>query len=104
MSYWPQLIYLDAKHPAEVVDYPLDFAGWLVGAETLTGTPSVTVDAGITLTPAGKAAPAILGSRVVFWLGGGTHAQTYRLQVAVSTSGGRELVVDASLQVVDPTP
>ena len=104
MPYLPQLIELDAKHPAEVVDYPLDFRDWLVGSETLAGSPSVAVSAGITLTPAGKAAPAVIGTKVVFWLGGGVHGQDYRIQVAVSTSGGRDLVADASLTVIDPTP
>lgn len=104
MFYQPQLVQLEAKHPGEIVDYTLDFVRWLVGTETLSGSPSVSVSAGITLTPDGRAAPAIVGSKVVFWLGGGVHGQTYVVQVAVTTSGGRALVADAAILVTDPTP
>jgi hypothetical protein len=103
MQYYPRLIALDAKHPSDVVDYPLNCAPWLADAETLSSV-AVTVGAGLTLTPSGTSPPAISGALVVFWIGGGTSGQTYNVQVTLTTSGGRTLVVDASIAVTDPTP
>jgi hypothetical protein len=103
MQYYPRLIALEGKHPAEVVDYALACAEWLADAETLSSV-AVTVAAGLTLTPAGTTAPAISGTNVVFWVGGGSNSQTYNVQVTLTTSGGRTLVVDAAIAVTDPTP
>lgn len=104
MSYLPRAVELEGKHPSEILDYALDFAGWLVGAETLASISSVTVATGLTLTPSGKPTPAIAGTEVVFWVSAGTHGQTYAVEVVVVTSGGRTLVADASIAVIDPTP
>jgi hypothetical protein len=104
MTYVPRLVELDGKHPLEVVDYPLEFDDQLVGAETISAITSVTVTTGLTLTPSGKPSPAISGDAVVFWVGGGTHGETYTVQVVITTSGGRTLVADASITVTDPTP
>ena len=103
MSYSPRVVVLEGKHPSEVVDYALDFDDWLVGAETLSAITSVTVGSGITLGSGGQA-PAISGTTVVFWLSGGTTGTTYAIEVIVTTSGGRTLVVDCQITVTDPTP
>jgi hypothetical protein len=102
MSYSPRLVVLEGKHPAEVVDYALDFAGWLVGAETLATLTSCTATTGLTVAGS-PTAPAISGDTVVFWLSGGTSGTTYRVEVVVVTSGGRTLVADAEITVTDPT-
>jgi len=102
MSYTPRPIVLEGKHPSEVVDYSLDFAGWLVGAETLSAITSVTPGSGITL--GGSPPPAISGTTVVWWLSGGTTGTTYAVEVIVTTSGGRTLVADCQITITDPSP
>lgn len=102
MSYSPRLVVLEGKHPAEVVDYALDFAGWLVGEETLATLTSCTATTGLTV--GSSPAAAISGDTVVFWLTGGTSGTTYQVAVVVVTSGGRTLVADAEITVTDPTP
>ena len=105
MTYTPRLVELEGKHPSEVVDYALDFADWLVGAETLSSITSCTATAGITVAAgATPPAPAISGTTVVFWLSGGTTGTAYDVAVVVVTSGGRTLVADARITVTDPTP
>jgi hypothetical protein len=94
---------MEGKHPSEILDYSLDYDDWLVGSETLS-TVAVTVASGLTLTPSGKPAPAISGTLVTFWVGGGTHGQSYAIEITTTTSGGRTLVADASITVTDPTP
>lgn len=103
MSYSPRAVELEAKHPLEILDYSLECEGWLVSPETLSSV-AVTVPSGLTLTPSGRPAPTISGSVVTFWVSGGTHGESYAIQVTLTTSGGRTLVVDASLTVADPTP
>ena len=103
MPYSPRTVELEAKHPSEILDYSLDFDDWLATAETLS-TCSVTVGSGLTLTPSGKPAPAISGTLVTWWVSGGTHGNSYPIEVTVTTSGGRTLVADASITVTDPTP
>lgn len=97
------LIQLREQHPGDVLDHAVAFADWL-DTDELTGSPAVVVSAGITLTPAGKPAPAISGDDVVFWLSGGTTGTTYNVEVTVTTTGGRTRVVDCQITVTDPTP
>lgn len=102
MSYTPRLVVLEGKHPSEVVDYSIDFADWLVGSETLSAISSCTAGSGITV--GGSPAPTITGDAVVFWLSGGTTVTSYAIEIVVTTSGGRTLVVDCQITVTDPTP
>lgn len=85
------------KDPGDKDDFAVDFAPLLAVGETLSN-PAVTVPTGITLTPAGKPAPAVSGSKVVFWLGDGTTngglgpGGSYPVKVECDTSGSRHFV------------
>lgn len=76
------------KDPDDVADFAVDFAPLLATGETLSN-PTVVVPTGVTLTPAGKPAPAVSGTKVVFWLSGGTSQSVYPVDVEADTSGGR---------------
>lgn len=104
MTYRPAAVQLEAKHPREAVDYALDFARRLQTGDDLDSIDSFDVESGITLTPSGKTAPAISGTTVVFWLGGGTAGSTYAGEVKVTTAAGRELVACFEIEIVDPAP
>ena len=86
------------KDPDDVADFAVDFAQLLAVGETLSN-PTVVVPVGVTLTPAGKAAPAVSGSKVVFWLSGGTAAASYPVAVECDTSGGRHFADNPVLVV-----
>jgi hypothetical protein len=73
------------KDPDDKADFAVDFAALLNTGETLSN-PTVTVPAGITLT---TPAAAVSGSKVVFWLLGGTDGGEYAVDVECDTSGGR---------------
>lgn len=104
MPYRPAAVLLEAKHPREVTDYALDFADQLPADDALDTIDSFDVESGLTLTPSGKAAPDIVGTTVAFWLGGGTHGTTYAGELKVTSTGGRELVANFAIEIVDPAP
>jgi hypothetical protein len=104
MSYTPAPVQLDGQAPTEVLDHALDFASQIPTGDSLTGSPTVVVASGITLTPSGKASPAVSGTTVVFWLSGGTHGETYEGQATVATTNGRTLVAGFLIAVIDPAP
>lgn len=74
------------KDPLAVLDYALDWSAWLQAGETLS-TATVTADAGLTVQA--SPAPGINGSKVVWWLSGGTAGTTYGIEVEVTTSQNR---------------
>jgi len=105
MTYRPSAVLLPAKHPREELDYRIPFGPWLAAGETIPSTPSIDVQTGLTLTPAGRPAPTMAdGTDLVFWLGGGTAGASYELEILATTTAGRKLVVSCSIEVVDPTP
>ena len=104
MSYTPAAVQLEGQHPLEVLDHALDFASQIPTGDSLTGSPVVDVEAGLTLTPSGTAAPAISGTTVAFWLGGGTAGTTYAGEVRVTTANGRTLVANFEIAIADPAP
>jgi hypothetical protein len=105
-TYRPASVLLEAKHPREEVNYALPFGPWLADGQTISGTPSIDVQAGLTLTPEGRPAPTVIdGTDLVFWLGGGESGATYQGEIlAATTGGGPLLVVSFLIEVVDPTP
>jgi hypothetical protein len=104
MSYTPAPVQLDGQAPTEVTDHALNFADQIPTGDSLTGSPTVVVASGITLTPSTKPAPAVSGTTVVFWLSGGTHGTTYEGRVTVATTNGRTLVAGFLIAVIDPAP
>ena len=86
------------KQPNDVQDYDVDFTAWLAGFSPAdTGlSKSVSVDTGITLQS------SVLNSGVVkVWLSGGTTGTTYKVTVALTTTGGRTKEVEFRVSVKD---
>lgn len=75
---------MPSKAPAAILDYQMDWSGWLAAGETISSA-DVSADAGITVNPPGKST-GIANGVVTFWLGGGTSGTTYNVTVTVTTS------------------
>ena len=94
------------KQPFEVKDYAMDFAGELVGNETLT---LVSCEAVNLKTQADSTAeiisddpaPAVIGQTVVFWLKDGIDGDSHKITLRVSTSTGQRLESDLDVFVVE---
>lgn len=71
------------KDPGALKDYIFDWTTW-IGADTITGTPVITVPTGITLASQSNTAKA-----VTVWLSGGTTGQTYQVACKITTAGAR---------------
>lgn len=71
------------KDPDAVLDYTWDWSDWL-GADTITGAPTVTVPSGIT-----KTSQSNTTTTVTAWLSGGTVGTTYDVICRIVTTGGR---------------
>ena len=100
-----RLIALEPQHPSASLDHALDFTSYLATGDTLTGTPTVTAAAGLTVhNGSDKPGPAIVGTTVVFWLSGGTAGTQYNGACAFETKDGREDVAEWQIQIIDPTP
>jgi hypothetical protein len=104
MPYTPAAVQLEGQHPLEVLDHALDFAAQIPTGDSLSSIVAFHVAAGLTLTPSGTAAPAISGTAVAFWLGGGTSGTTYAGEVRVATANGRTLVANFQIAITDPAP
>lgn len=78
---WPN------KDPEERLDYPLDWADWLVTGNTLDS--SVVIQEG-TSTPSGltditvEGATTFTTEQSIVWLSGGTEGETYVFKITVT--------------------
>lgn len=72
------------KDPSAVLDYAVDWTGWLAEGETIGSFP-VTVDAGLTVAQAATHSAGV----VTVWLSGGTAGKTYTVTSRVTTNQGR---------------
>lgn len=70
------------KTPAEVLDYSLDWAGWLEG-DTITSS-QWTADAGLTV-----AGNSFTSQATTVWLDGGSAQERYRATNKIITAAGR---------------
>jgi hypothetical protein len=103
MPYRPGSVMLEAQHPREELDHALPFSRWLADGETIVGH-TLHVQAGLTLTPAGRPAPTVVDGDLVFWLGGGASGTTYEGEAQATTSEGRKFIVSFLIEIHDPTP
>jgi hypothetical protein len=73
------------KDPSAVLDYTIDWDGddWL-GSDTITGTPTWTLQGGITLSSQSNTTTAATA-----WIAGGTHGTDYLASCRITTTGGR---------------
>lgn len=80
------------KDPAEVLDYSMDWAGWLKGDTIATST--WTSDAGIT-----RVTDVNSSSSATVWVSGGTDGTTYNLTNTITTVGGATAKRTMAIQV-----
>lgn len=73
------------KDPDAVLDYTIDWDAddWL-GSDTITGTPTWTVDSGLTLSSQSNTT-----TTATVWLSGGTVNTDYDVACKIVTVGGR---------------
>lgn len=71
------------KDPDATLDYTWDWTDWLNG-DTISGTPTITVPAGIT-----KSTQSNTTTAVTAWMTGGTVNGTYDIACKIVTAGGR---------------
>lgn len=89
---------LEAKIPAEVKDYGVDFTDYLASGQTIeNANVTWTVPSGIT-----KASQAVSGSTVLARFSGGTADENYTIVVTAITSAGETLVAAFQIRVRTP--
>ena len=86
---WPN------KDPNEVLDYQINWTQRLDG-DTITGTPTWTVPAGIT-----KDSQSNTDTETTVWLSGGTASETYTITCVIVTTGGRTMETSVFISVVN---
>lgn len=72
-----------SKDANATLDYVITWANWL-GADTITGAPVWTVDAGLTLS-----AQSNTTTTATVWLAAGIAGQNYTVACRITTTGGR---------------
>lgn len=96
------LVIVSEKHPADELDYAIDFSNYLTGGDSISDF-SVMVSPGIILGADSKA-PGVTNGAVVFWLSGGESGVTYYFSVSIVSANGRSKTVEGSVTVMDPSP
>lgn len=84
------------KDPSAVLDWAFDWSNWLSTSETITGTPTITVDTGITMGSQSNTT-----SKVTVWLSGGTPGTTYKVACRITTNQGRTDERTIGIRVTD---
>jgi hypothetical protein len=85
-----------AKDSQAVLDWAFDWSKWLAVGESITGTPTVTVDAGLT-----KDSQSNTTNTVTVWLSGGTLGTTYKVACRITTNQGRTDERTIGIRVTD---
>lgn len=80
MSYLRRYI----KHPAETIDYDLDFSSWLAARSDTVSTFTVSADTGVTIASTVEAGGVVRG-----FISGGTSGRAYEVAASINTAGGR---------------
>jgi hypothetical protein len=83
------------KDPDDVKDYTVDFSNLLPTGVNLTGTATVTADAGITVDASAVASPD-----VTVQLSGGTAGDRYNVSVEIGTDASDPETYDRSITIV----
>ena len=80
---WPN------KDPEEVLDYPVNFADWMVAGATIANATCVIEDRGDdTASPLVIDAVQFAGSLVTVWTSGGVSGVKYQFKVTVEDNSG----------------
>lgn len=91
----PQIL---EKQPAEEISFSMDFTNLLDNGESITGTPTVTVEPANELTVSSITTD---GSIVSMFVVGGLHGRNYRFNVLCVTNLGYKREGDGILKVRD---
>lgn len=82
------------KDPQAVLDWDFTWTDWLTGGEVITGTPLITIDAGLT-----KDSQSNTNSVVKVWLSGGTVGTTYKVSCRITTNSSPARTDERSLLI-----
>lgn len=82
------------KQPGEKRTLAFEFGPKIAVGDSLTGTPVMSSDAGLTFGP-----PVISGTRVSVQISGGTDGNDYAVQCKVDTVGGDILQIDVLIEI-----
>lgn len=93
------------KQPGEVLDYAHDFALKLASGETIS-IDSVTTknldtgaDSSAQILGSGAQAPAVSGTKVIFWLKNGADGERHQVTIRISTNQGRKFETDQTILI-----
>lgn len=87
------------KQASEIRTYSMDFANLMASDETIS-TKSVTSELrGGGITDLTITSETISGQIITMVIAGGTKANTYRIEVIITTSGGSTLEGDGLLKI-----
>lgn len=95
---------LAAQHPSAVLNHAVTVSGLATG-ETLSGTPTVTPQSGLTV--AASPAPAVTGAAsntVTFTLSGGVSGRKYEGEIRCGTSNSNTVVITWDILIYDRAP
>lgn len=84
---------VDPKQPAEVLDYDVLLAKWMVEGDSIVSV-SATADTGLTVEGV-----SFSGTTVKVWVSGGTDGNNYKVTVKALTNDGRLKEVDFTVRV-----
>lgn len=86
-----QLFTLEPKDPNDVIDYHVNWSGWLREGETLTAS-SWTVQSGLTkiADPISSVVDPFTDTNATVWVSGGTVGSSYTALNHITTSQGRQ--------------
>ena len=84
------------KDPQAVLDWAFDWSNWLATSEQISGTPTITVESGLT-----KDSQSNTTNKVTVWLSGGTLGEVYRVSCRITTNQGRTDERTIGIRVTD---
>lgn len=97
------MVTFDPKQPAEKLDYSIDFVDRLGGAaiSSITSVTAIRRDTGASAAGfvSASPAPAISGTKIVFWLEDGLDGIDYKVTLKVVAADGKSLEEDAFISV-----
>ncbi len=97
-------VVLKPQHPLASLDHAVTVEGLAVG-ETLTGTPTVSAQTGLTVGSSPPPAISGVGSNIItFFLSGGTSGRRYEGELRCGTNQGRTPVITWEILIYDQSP
>lgn len=92
----PSILARFSQQSTETLDYDVDFTDWFEDRVDTAASYTATVESGITLSTSSRS-----GSVVKVVLTGGTHGQSYKVTVRLTTSSGVVKEADFTVKIKD---